>query len=402
IEAFHELLVERDLDREQEILSRIIEKYPKEKQAHILMAQSHYMKGQVDEEIAEYEKVLELDPREARAYNTLAYIFVVQRDDFDRAMRYLDVYDTLLPGLANPVDSRAELLIRAGRFEEAKALLEKVLEIKHDFPYVGVKLGYCYAMEEDYTEALKWIDYHITVSAPKAWKAGGYVMRSYVYQVTGREDLAREDLQTALDIYALVDNVLGRVGAQWLAGWSHLESGGFGEARRFFTATLDDPRERFLYSMPQRPPVIDYDFSLSFSLGMLAVREGDLPGARTLLSDIDSFMPRIHFQYVDLATIYRNMLEAEISISKGDHKRAIELLEVSPRWTIPRFHPSFFVPFIVPYQKDLLARAYIHVGEPEKAIAEYEWLISAGPERELCPLIHPLYHYRLALLYEEA
>jgi tetratricopeptide (TPR) repeat protein len=146
---------------------------------------------------------------------------------------------------------------------------------------------------------------------------------------------------------------------------------------------------------------MDYRYYRFFALGMLAIREGDVRAARARLADLQSLDLGIHVQFDELTKILRNMLEAEILMAGNEHGRAIEMLEGSPRWEIPRFHPSFVMPYSAPYLKDILARAYTHIGEHEKAIAEYEWLTTAGPERRLCPLIHPLYHYRLALLYEE-
>ena len=48
-----------------------------------------------------------------------------------------------------------------------------------------------------------------------------------------------------------------------------------------------------------------------------------------------------------------------------------------------------------------MARAYQQNGELDKAILEYERLVSSDPNTRGRFLIHPKYRYRLARLYEE-
>jgi len=69
-----------------------------------------------------------------------------------------------------------------------------------------------------------------------------------------------------------------------------------------------------------------------------------------------------------------------------------------PTWTFPEYHK---IRYNTPFQKDALAKAYVERGELDKAIAEYETLVTLDLSKPARLLIHPLYHYRLGLLYEQ-
>jgi tetratricopeptide (TPR) repeat protein len=84
------------------------------------------------EALAEYERLLTVNPNYAIAYNTLGYASAA-RGDFAKAEDYLKRYRYLAPDQANPFDSLGELYVLVGRYDEAEDVLKKAIAIKGDF-----------------------------------------------------------------------------------------------------------------------------------------------------------------------------------------------------------------------------------------------------------------------------
>jgi pentatricopeptide repeat protein len=55
----------------------------------------------------------------------------------------------------------------------------------------------------------------------------------------------------------------------------------------------------------------------------------------------------------------------------------------------------------MPLEQDVLARAYVKAGNPDKAIEVYRQLLTFDPASQDRRIRIPVYHYRLARLYEE-
>jgi len=95
------------------------------------------------------------------------------------------------------------------------------------------------------------------------------------------------------------------------------------------------------------------------------------------------------------------ILESEICLAEGKPDKAIRIYRTTPvsgptmnvGWQMPMYN--------IPSLRDIVPRAFIIKGEPDSAITEYIKMFKIDPDNLDRRLIHPLYHFRLAKLYEK-
>ena len=134
-------------------MNEALTNYPHDKHLHWLAGWWLQLdQNQSQRAVAMFERVMQIDPKFADAYNEAAYCYARQ-GDMDKAFADIKRYTELVPNEPNPQDSFAEISRMAGRFEDALTHYRMSLKIDPSFHESQLGLGDTYALMGDQARA---------------------------------------------------------------------------------------------------------------------------------------------------------------------------------------------------------------------------------------------------------
>ncbi len=395
IEALYAGMVDRDMEARIRLVQEIIQKFPREKLAHYWLGVIYRERADYEMAVEEQNKTLELDPDYGNAHNELGYLYLALRN-FDKSIEHFQKYASLNPDDANPFDSLGEAYFIMGKLDEAVAKYKEALAVKPDFLTSNYCIAYICALKESPAEAMAWVEKFIAEAPTAGWKGEGYIFRGFYQCWLGRFNRGLGNLKEAEGMLDSVGDVAKKALINYHEAIIYLSRGELELARKSNKEWFDVLARQYTRNEAY------YKFGYLGVLSLIELEEGKTNAAKAGVAEMMSLLPRFTSDQKEMGLFIAALCQAEVSLAEGLPDQAIALFEKTVLPVPPGMQDIMpALSYNTPFFKDVVARAYLKKGDLDRAIAEYEKLVTFDPASRARFLVHPVLHYRLAKLYEQ-
>jgi tetratricopeptide (TPR) repeat protein len=373
-------------------LKDVIRADPRDKRALVDLAWFYKNEKKYAEAIPLFDKALKIDPAFGYALNLLAYTHA-EMGEIEKALKMFDRYAAAQPGEANPLDSMGDLYFLTGKFETARSKYEQALAIRPQFPSAW-KLAYLHAMDGDFGQAIKWADHLLANAQTDGLRADGHQWKGFYFSLMGRLSEALAELDTAAALARSSGNIGLADTAMRDALWICYDWGRVDLCRTYLQKRL-----AYLAEKKQGTPNLNRIYELLYT-GLLDIKAGATAEARKKLEDILSLSTTVGEKEKINNLQASNHLKREILFAEGSYEEALKVFREMPPIKVDLAMYMTVQQKNLPLVDDFAARVFMKRGEKDKAIAEYERLVSPEAGAREKALAHPFNRIRLAALYE--
>ena len=231
-----------DLPLRIEILQKLSEKYPNDREAIFELGSLYQALHNDDDAIKYLQKVLSIDPKFKLALNQLGYAYAFA-GDFNKAIATLNKYKELAKDEPNPYDSLGEIYLFMGDYKQAEKHFKRALKINEDFIFSLNNLASVYTDKGDFKKAQKTLEKYLEKVSDGTLKAAAYAAVARIQWRSGEMDQATANFQKSLD-----NNIFD----YWVAKRIHeiyLENGETAKAHQFIINHYDRIKDAFSSNM---------------------------------------------------------------------------------------------------------------------------------------------------------
>jgi serine/threonine protein kinase/Flp pilus assembly protein TadD len=372
-----EAATSENLGKYVEVLQKIVERYPDEKEAFLRLGQTHRQLRKLQEAVHYLSKAIEIDSLYKGAYRTLAYVYD-DSGDFEKSIWAINKYISLAPDEASPYYTRGNLYAYNGKLDQAIESYKKALEIKPDFYPSLSRLGHMYLFKRDYAKAESCYE-ELASSSDKRTRSEGRTYLAYIPLHQGKFNQAFKILDQGIAADQMekteewaADKYSGKVAAY--------------EAIRNYPLAL---RELELAQEVLDRVYPDDPVGLRGYLVEILVASGNVAKAeevaRTLKKRIEEKGPDQMFEYWAVS--------GDIELAKGNKTAAVDYYKKAEK---EANYPYFWLRY-------LLAKSYLESGNLSDAVSVMEKaLLRYDAARAGEHFKGVMAYYLLALAYEKS